>query len=130
MNQVEKLNYWQTSEQLTPAGLEDVSASLRELSMPYDEYYVIGGANLVLRGIKDYTTDIDVLVSDRLFNELGTHPDAKIKRPPQRAIDKGATNDTVWIKYEGLRVPLSATSSLNYDAINDFSEKDIDLYLQ
>ena len=93
-------------------GEVDILATLHLLEMPRDEYFVIGGANMVLRGIKEVTSDLDVLVSDALFDELSLRPDTRIKEPPAPAIARGAKNKTAWVESNQLCVPLSATTSL------------------
>ena len=37
---------------------------------PKDEYYVLSGASLVLRGIRKEATDLDLCISEELFNEI------------------------------------------------------------
>ena len=43
---------------------------LEELNFPKDEYYVLSGASLVLRGIKDEASDLDLCISEELFNQI------------------------------------------------------------
>ena len=43
---------------------------LKELNFPKDEYYVLSGASLVLRGIKKEANDLDLCISEELFNEI------------------------------------------------------------
>ena len=43
---------------------------LKELNFPKDEYYVLSGASLVLRGIKDEANDLDLCISEELFNQI------------------------------------------------------------
>ena len=43
---------------------------LEELDFPKDEYYVLSGASLVLRGIKEEANDLDLCISEELFNEI------------------------------------------------------------
>lgn len=37
---------------------------------PKDEYYVLSGASLVLRGIKEEANDLDLCVSEELFDQI------------------------------------------------------------
>lgn len=46
---------------------EEVIKRLRELNLPKDEYYVLSGASLVLRGIREKCSDIDLCISEELF---------------------------------------------------------------
>ena len=43
---------------------------LEKLHVPKDEYYVLSGASLVLRGIKDEASDLDLCISEELFNQI------------------------------------------------------------
>ena len=37
---------------------------------PKDEYYVLSGASLVLRGIKEEANDLDLCISEELFDQI------------------------------------------------------------
>ena len=43
---------------------------LKELNFPKDEYYVLSGASLVLRGIREEANDLDLCISKELFNQI------------------------------------------------------------
>ena len=43
---------------------------LEELDFPKDEYYVLSGASLVLRGIREEANDLDLCISEELFNQI------------------------------------------------------------
>ena len=43
---------------------------LKELNFPKDEYYVLSGASLVLRGIREEANDSDLCISEELFNQI------------------------------------------------------------
>lgn len=43
---------------------------LEELDFPKDEYYVLSGASLVLRGIKEEANDLDLCISEELFIQI------------------------------------------------------------
>lgn len=43
---------------------------LKELNFPKDEYYVLSGASLVLRGIRKEANDLDLCISKELFNHI------------------------------------------------------------
>jgi hypothetical protein len=89
-----------------------IAETLEILDLPSDQYFIVGGANLVLRGIKRTTRDIDALCSNELFEELAANPDVKLKYPPKSAIAQGATNKTIWLEREGLDIPFTATTSM------------------
>lgn len=105
-------SYVETPEHLPLLGEDEILATIDYLNMPTSDYFVLGGANLVLRGIKYTTPDLDVLVSDSLFESLQSVEGSQIKQPPKPAIMRGASNTTVWVKNERTPIPLSATTSL------------------
>lgn len=82
------------------------------LALPQQEYFVIGGANLVLRDIRKETVDVDMLVSQGIFDWLKKRRGAEIHEPPEQAIARGADNKTVWVKNARTPVPVSATTAL------------------
>jgi len=43
---------------------------LKELNFPKSQYCVMTGAALVLQGVKEYTNDIDIGCSEKLFQSL------------------------------------------------------------
>jgi hypothetical protein len=104
--------YVVTPNNLPLKGKEAIIETLGKLAMPKEEYFVLGGANMVLRGIKPSTVDIDVLVSRSLFDRLHYRMGAAMKQPPASAIRRGARNLTAWLQNDNLPLPLSATTSL------------------
>ena len=49
---------------------EDILNILKQNNFDSSKYVVISGAALVLRGIKETTTDIDIAVDDELYTHL------------------------------------------------------------
>ena len=43
---------------------------LEELNLPKDEYYVLSGASLVIRGIREQAGDLDLCISRELFEQI------------------------------------------------------------
>lgn len=43
---------------------------LKEYNLDPNRYIIISGASLVLQGIKEYTSDIDIAVDNTLYNEM------------------------------------------------------------
>lgn len=103
--------YITTPNDLPLRGRSEIFETLGKLAMPVDEYFVLGGANMVLRGIKPTTVDIDVLVTHSLFDRLYYRMGAVLKQPPRSALLRGASNLTAWLQ-AGLPIPLSATTAL------------------
>lgn len=49
---------------------EELLKLVESLNIPKDEYYILGGGSLVMFGIKETTSDLDLCVSDELFAKL------------------------------------------------------------
>ncbi len=98
--------------QLPLRSKQDVLDTLYALDLPADEYFLVGGANMVLRGVKKHTRDIDSLVSARLFDQLVEMEGVRLKDPPKMARDHGASNQTVWLERTDLPIPFTATTSM------------------
>jgi len=49
---------------------DDILKILDKYGFFKEEYIILSGASLVLQNIKEYTTDIDIAVSNDLYNEL------------------------------------------------------------
>ena len=43
---------------------------LKELNLPKNEYYVLSGASLVIRGIRERASDLDLCISSELFKQI------------------------------------------------------------
>lgn len=43
---------------------------LEKLNLPKDEYYVLSGASLVIRGIREQAGDLDLCISRELFEQI------------------------------------------------------------
>ncbi len=48
----------------------DILKLLEKLNFPKDEFYVLSGASLVLRGIRENCSDLDLCVSKELFDKI------------------------------------------------------------
>ncbi len=106
------VDYVEAPPDLPKRGIGEIMQTLGYLVLPNDEYFVIGGANLVLRGIKEVTPDIDMLVTESIFANLRRHRGAEIHEPPPSARVQGADNKTVWVKNSRTPIPVSATTAL------------------
>ena len=49
---------------------DDILKILTKYNFNPNDYIVISGASLVLQNIKEYTSDIDIAVSKKLYNKL------------------------------------------------------------
>jgi hypothetical protein len=104
-------DYMERSSGSIVFGQSQILDTIESLGLPQRSYVIIGGANLVLRGVRQLTPDIDMLVSDNALEKLRTMPGAKVKKPPYAAIARGAINETVAVEFGG-QVPVSATTSM------------------
>lgn len=93
-------------------GEPKIIETLHYLRLLPDEYIIIGGANLVLRGIDTATSDIDMLVTDEVFTRLKRMRGSEVKDPPVSAQANGAVNKTVWVSNYRTPVPISATTEM------------------
>lgn len=120
-------SYPKTFEVLPPQEEEAILRTLGHLALSKDDYFVIGGSNLVLREIKEATPDLDMLVSDDAFMRLKRRRGAEIKEPPLRARAQGADNKTIWVHNTRTPIPVSATTALGdgYYPMSFESHKDM-----
>lgn len=49
---------------------EELLKLVESLRLPKEEYYILGGGSLVMFGIKETTSDLDLCVSEELFARL------------------------------------------------------------
>lgn len=49
---------------------EKIISLLKKFNFDKEDYIILSGAAMVLRNLKDTTNDIDIAVSDKLYNEL------------------------------------------------------------
>lgn len=128
-------SYSYTAEVLVDRDIGDIFDTLDllndRLGRHAEEFVIIGGANLVLRGIRRATTDVDILVSDGAFEVMQSFDGAKLKLPPKRAIAHGATNTSVWLNTPWTRIPISAATEMGdgYFPISYVMYADVDLEL-
>ena len=52
---------------------DNILKILNDYNFNLQEYVVISGAALVLHGVKDFTSDIDIAVSDKLYDKILTN---------------------------------------------------------
>lgn len=49
---------------------DDILKLLKSYDIDYNECIILSGASLVLMGIKEYTSDIDISVNDKVYHDL------------------------------------------------------------
>lgn len=94
------------------SSVDAIRASLTYLDLGFEEYFVNGSANLVLRGIRHHAPDLDLVVNDETFEWMSEHADASFHPPATSSSDRGRNNTTVWLINERTPIPVSATTSL------------------
>ncbi|MDZ7785929.1 MAG: hypothetical protein U5L95_02300 [Candidatus Saccharibacteria bacterium] len=95
------------------------------LSQDRDRLIVIGGANLVLRGIIDHTPDVDVLAPKTFLEIMAIYDHVEELPVPRRAREAGATNTSIRFKTQLGGNWVCATDALgdgyypmSYDGLN------------
>lgn len=91
-----------------PEIVEDIQDTLSSLMLDDSNYFLIGGANLALRGLRTAIEDIDMLADSVAVRELAQEPGATITK---RNTYPGS-NKTVHISNPYLKLPVSATIRL------------------
>ena len=104
--------YHAITEKLPFKGEKEILETLGQLNIPSEDYFVIGGANLVPRGILRGTPDLDMLVSREAMKYLALRDGAEFHEPPLPAQQRGASNATVWVHNSLTSIPVSATDAL------------------
>lgn len=67
---------------------DDILKILESYDIDYNESIILSGASLVLQGVKEYTSDIDISVSDKVYHDL-------LKRY-SCTLEKIVDNDKIW----------------------------------
>ncbi len=136
MNRLQTFSSYPTiTETLPDRGAPDIFETLDELNARLGEnsgeFVIIGGANLVLRGIRRATVDLDVLVSEGAFESMKSMEGAQLKLPPKRALANGATNTSVWLNTEWTKIPVSGATDMGdgYYPISYSMYDEVDLEL-
>lgn len=116
MTKNQQLNYCEIKANQQPKEELAIVRTLDRFNEHLDElanqFVVIGGANMVLRGLKRATTDIDLLVSDDVFRVTHSFIGAKLIKPPKRALEAGATNQSIHIDTKWTELPICLTTSM------------------
>lgn len=106
----------------------EILNAIGNVSIRDEDYLLIGGANLVLRGILRTTPDVDMLVSDKGFGVLAQELGAVLQDPPIRAQLEGARNRSVHLTAGFSGVPFTAAASMGngYYPISFNSQKPLE----
>ncbi len=94
-------------------GVEAIHASIVYMQLDEKEYFVIGGANLVLQRIRERTPDLDLMVSQEVFNWMATLKGVAYEPPGLSSPDRGKDTVTLWLYNDFTPIPISATTSIS-----------------
>lgn len=99
---------------------EEVVKRLKELNLPKDEYYVLSGASLVLRGIREQCSDIDLCISEELFEKIKN----KLKMTSDKLNECGFYHLS-----DSLEIIVDKKSRFNMEEGEEFNYEDINTIL-
>lgn len=99
---------------------EEVIKKLKELNLPKDEYYVLSGASLVLRGIREQCSDIDLCISEELFEKIKD----ELKMTPDKLNKCGFYHLS-----DSLEIVVDKKSRFNMEEGEEFNYEDINTIL-
>lgn len=94
---------------------------LVELDFPKDEYYVLSGASLVIRGIREQAGDLDLCISEELFEQ--------IKDKYELTQDKKNECGFYHIR-EDLEIVVDKKSKFNMEECEPYNLEDLNTILQ
>lgn len=99
---------------------EEVINQLRKLQLPKNEYYVLPGASLVLRGIRERCSDIDLCISEKLFSKIKD----KFKMTPDKLNECGFYHLS-----DSLEIVVDKKAYFNMEKGEEFNYEDINTVL-
>lgn len=99
---------------------EEVINQLRKLQLPKNEYYVLSGASLVLRGIRERCSDIDLCISEELFSKIKD----KFKMTPDKLNECGFYHLS-----DSLEIVVDKKAYFNMEKGEEFNYEDINTIL-
>lgn len=99
---------------------KEVVKRLKELNLLKDEYYVLSGASLVLRGIREQCSDIDLCISEELFEKIKN----KLKMTSDKLNECGFYHLS-----DSLEIVVDKKSRFNMEEGEEFNYEDINTIL-
>lgn len=100
---------------------EQVLKMLEELNLPKDEFYVLSGASLVIRGIREKCSDLDLCISEELYE--------KIKDKYKLTNDKKNECNFYQISDE-LEVVIDKKENFNWEICEPYNLEDLNTILE
>ena len=99
---------------------QEIIKRLRDLNLPKDEYYVLSGASLVLREIREKCSDIDLCISEELFADVKD----RLKMTPDKI-----NSCNFYHLSDSLEIVVDKKSRFNMEKDDEFNLEDINIIL-
>ena len=99
---------------------QEIIKRLRDLNLPKDEYYVLSGASLVLRGIRKKCSDIDLCIFEELFADVKD----RLKMTPDKI-----NSCNFYHLSDSLEIVVDKKSRFNMEKDYEFNLEDINTIL-
>lgn len=99
---------------------QEIIKRLRDLNLPKDEYYVLSGASLVLREIREKYSDIDLCISEELFADVKD----RLKMTPDKI-----NSCNFYHLSDSLEIVVDKKSRFNMEKDDEFNLEDINTIL-
>ena len=99
---------------------QEIIKRLRDLNLPKDEYYVLSGASLVLRGIRKKCSAIDLCISEELFADVKD----RLKMTPDKI-----NSCNFYHLSDSLEIVVDKKSRFNMEKDYEFNLEDINTIL-
>lgn len=99
---------------------QEIIKRLRDLNLPKDEYYVLSGASLVLREIREKCSDIDLCISEELFADVKD----RLKMTPDKI-----NSCNFYHLSDSLEIVVDKKSRFNMEKDDEFNLEDINTIL-
>lgn len=99
---------------------QEIIKRLRDLNLPKDEYYVLSGASLVLREIREKCSDIDLCISEELFADVKD----RLRMTPDKI-----NSCNFYHLSDSLEIVVDKKSRFNMEKDDEFNLEDINTIL-
>ena len=99
---------------------QEIIKRLRDLNLPKDEYYVLSGVSLVLRGTREKCSDIDLCISEELFADVKD----RLKMTPDKI-----NSCNFYHLSDSLEIVVDKKSRFNMEKDYEFNLEDINTIL-
>ena len=99
----------------------DVLKILKELDFPTDEFYLLSGGSLVLRGIRDVCSDVDLCISTELFEQI---------KDKYNLREENKKEDGLYCVNEILEIAVESKEKFAIEESEPYNLQDINVILQ